>query len=71
MLTVNGECHVIQINNNITTGSPHFAKMGHTQSSQIDDETKRKMSVVAKLPNKGVGITNVLSHTEIIVQKTE
>lgn len=31
-------------NNNITTGSPHFAKMGHTQSSQIDDETKRKMS---------------------------
>lgn len=68
-LTVNGECHVIQITDKITTGAPHFVEMGHTQPSQLDGETKRRISEVAKLANKVVGITNGPSHTEIIVTK--
>ncbi len=68
-LTVNGECHVIQITDKITTGAPHFVEMGHTQPSQLDKETKQRISEVAKLANKAVGITNGPSHTEIIVTK--
>lgn len=68
-ITVNGECHVIQITDKITTGSPHFVEMGHTQPSQLDEDTKQRISEVAKLANKAVGITNGPSHTEIIVTK--
>lgn len=68
-LTVNSECHVIQITDKITTGAPHFVEMGHTQPSRLDDETKTKIAKVAKLANKAIGITNGPSHTEIIVTK--
>lgn len=68
-MTVNGECHIIQITDKITTGTPHFVEMGHTQPSQLDGKTKRKISEVAKLANKAVGIMNGPSHTEIIVTK--
>lgn len=68
-ITVNGECQVIQITDKITTGSPHFVEMGHTQPSQLDADTKQRISEVAKLANKAVGITNGPSHTEIIVTK--
>ena len=66
-LTVNGECHVIQITDKITTGAPHFVEMGHTQPSQLDNVTKEKIAIVAKMANKAIGITNGPSHTEIIV----
>ncbi len=68
-LTVNGVCHVIQITDKITTGAPHFVEMGHTQPSVLDDETKRRISYVAKQANKAIGITNGPSHTEVIVAK--
>lgn len=68
-ITVNGECHVIQITDKITTGSPHFVEMGHTQPSQLDYATRQRISEVAKLANQAIGITNGPSHTEIIVTK--
>ena len=42
-LTVDGECHIIQITDKITTGAPHFVEMGHTQPSQLDCATKQKL----------------------------
>lgn len=66
-IAVNGECHVIQITDKITTGSPHFVEMGHTQPSQLNYDTKRRISEAAKLANQAIGITNGPSHTEIIV----
>ena len=68
-LTVNNECHVIQITDKLTTGAPHFVEMGHTQPSRLDDETKQQISEVAKLANRAIGITSGPSHTEIIVTK--
>lgn len=66
-LTVNGECHVIQITDKITTGAPHFVEMGHTQPSRLDDATKARIAEVAVMANKAIGIANGPSHTEIIV----
>ena len=66
-LAIDGEVHVIQITDKITTGSPHFVEMGHTQPTRLDcaDEIKK----VAIAANKAVGIKNGPSHTEIIVTK--
>ena len=66
-LAIDGEVHVIQITDKITTGAPHFVEMGHTQPTKLDcvEEIKR----VAIAANKAVGIENGPSHTEIIVTK--
>lgn len=66
-LTIDGECHVIQITDKITTGAPHFVEMGHTQPTRLPDNISVKIAEVAKAANKAVGITNGPSHTEIIV----
>lgn len=66
-LTVDGQCHVIQITDKLTTGAPHFVEMGHTQPTAHDAETAEKIRQVAIAANRAVGITNGPSHTEIIV----
>ncbi|EMF0554452.1 ATP-grasp domain-containing protein [Enterococcus faecium] len=69
-LTIDGTCHVIQITDKITTGSPHFVEMGHTQPTRLSDSTSEQIKIVAKSANKALGITNGPSHTEIIVTKS-
>lgn len=66
-LTVDGQCHVIQITDKQTTGTPHFVEMGHTQPTAHDARTAEKIRQVAIAANRAVGITNGPSHTEIIV----
>ena len=39
-LSINGECHVIQITDKMTTGAPYFVEMGHSQPSQLPKKTK-------------------------------
>ena len=69
-LTVDGECHIVQITDKITTGAPHFVEMGHSQPSRLDEQTKQKIAEVAKMANRAIGITNGPSHTEIIVTES-
>lgn len=66
-LSIDGECHVLQITDKITTGSPHFVEMGHTQPTRLGEKIAKKISDVAKSANKAIGIKNGPSHTEIIV----
>ncbi|MBP3554300.1 MAG: ATP-grasp domain-containing protein [Clostridia bacterium] len=66
-LTVDGECHVIQITDKLTTGAPHFVEMGHSQPTHHPKQIADRIAEVAKMANKAVGITNGPSHTEIIV----
>lgn len=66
-LTVDGECHVIQITDKITTGAPHFVEMGHAQPTRLLGDIPAKIAEVAKAANKAIGITSGPSHTEIIV----
>ncbi len=68
-LTVDGECHVIQITDKITTGAPHFVETGHTQPSRLDKKITDEISRIAREANRAVGISNGPSHTEIIVTK--
>ena len=66
-LTVDGECHVIQITDKITTGAPHFVEMGHSQPTMQSPEIVKKIEAVAKAANRAIGISNGPSHTEIMV----
>ena len=68
-LAVDGDVHVIQITDKLTTGAPYFVEMGHSQPSQLDEEVKERIREVAIEANKAIGIENGPSHTEIKVTK--
>ncbi len=68
-LSVDGECHVIQITDKITTEAPYFVEMGHTQPSRLPEDTQDKIREITKAACKAVGITTGPSHTEIKITK--
>ena len=68
-LTVDGICHVIQITDKITTGSPYFVEMGHTQPTAHSPEIAEKIRQVAIAANRAIGMMSGPSHIEIIVTK--
>ena len=68
-IAIDGEIHVLQITDKITTGAPYFVEMGHTQPSRLSVEIQKKIKEVAIEANKAIGITNGPSHTEIKVTK--
>lgn len=68
-LAVNGDVHVIQITDKLTTGAPYFVEMGHSQPSQLSEKVQEQIREVTKAANKAIGIQNGPSHTEIKVTK--
>ena len=64
---MDGEVHVIQITDKITTGAPYFVEMGHTQPTAFPVEIADKIRQVASAAVKAIGIKNGPSHTEIMV----
>lgn len=68
-IAINGNVHVIQITDKLTTGAPYFVEMGHSQPSQLSIETKKRIAKIAIDANKAIGIENGPSHTEIKVTK--
>lgn len=66
-LSIDGECHVIQITDKFTTGAPHYVEMGHSQPTRHSKEIAERIKEVAEAANKVIGIENGPSHTEIIV----
>lgn len=68
-LSIDGNCHVIQITDKITTGAPYFVEMGHSQPSMLSEKIKEEIAEVAKAANKALGIMDGPSHTEIKVTK--
>ena len=68
-LAVDGDVHVIQITDKLTTGAPYFVEMGHSQPSQLSEDVKERIREVAIAANKAIGIQNGPSHTEIKVTK--
>ncbi len=69
-LAVDGDVNVIQITDKLTTGAPFFVEMGHSQPSQLSDDTRNQIAEVAIAANKAIGIENGPSHTEIKVTNT-
>lgn len=64
-LSIDGECHVIQITDKLTTGAPFFVEMGHSQPTQLEPVVAEDIQRVAKMSVEAIGIKNGPSHTEI------
>ena len=64
-LSIDGECHVIQITDKLTTGAPYFVEMGHSQPTQLPSSVADEIKRVAKMAVKAIGVVNGPSHTEI------
>lgn len=68
-MSIDGVCNVIQITDKITTGTPYFVEMVHSQPSSLNIDVIHEIEKVAIKANKAIGITNGPSHTEIKVTK--
>lgn len=67
IMVVNGEVHVLQITDKITTGAPHFVEMGHTQPSRLPEDSRSRIKEVATAACKAVGIDKGPAHVEMRV----
>ena len=69
VITVNGEPHVLQVTDKLTTGAPHFVEMGHNQPSMLPERDLEKIRDLACRAVKSVGIQNGPAHVEIMLTK--
>lgn len=68
-LNVRGVCYPIQITDKLTTGSPYFVEMGHSQPSRLSQKTQDKIKEIAIAANMAIENYNGSSCTEIMVTK--
>ena len=67
IITLDGEPHVLNITDKLTTGAPHFVEMGHNQPSMLKAKDLDKIRDLACRAVKAVGIVNGPAHVEIIL----
>lgn len=68
-VTIDNETRVIAITDKITTGSPYFVEMGHSQPTQLSFKIVEDIIKITKQSLKALQINNSPSHTEIIITK--
>lgn len=69
VMVVDGEPHVLQITDKLTTGAPHFVEMGHSQPTRQSEENQEKIRDLAIRACKAVGINIGPAHVEMILTK--
>lgn len=68
-ITYNGVTNIIAITDKLTTGSPYFVEMGHSQYSKHSKKIQEEIKKITKMAIDAVGIINGPSHTEIKITK--
>ena len=69
VMVVDGEPHVLQITDKLTTGAPHFVEMGHSQPTRQSEEISARIRDLACRAVKAVGINIGPAHVEMILTK--
>ena len=67
VMTINGEPHVLQITDKLTTGAPHFVEMGHSQPTRQCQKNRERIADLAVRAVKAVGISCGPAHVEMIL----
>ena len=67
VMTIRGETTILAVTHKLTGGAPFCVEMGHSQPSQLPNETIEKIKEVAIKAVQAIGIDNSPSHVEIIV----
>lgn len=65
VMVVDGEPHVLQVTDKLTTGAPYFVEMGHNQPSMLPENDVERIKDLACRAVKSVGINCGPSHVEI------
>lgn len=65
-----GEVHILQITDKLTTGAPRFVEMGHTQPSRLSEDIQNQIKDLTCRAVKAVGIENGPAHVEIMVTES-
>jgi biotin carboxylase len=66
-ITIKGKTSIIAITDKLTTGSPYFVEMGHSQPTQHGPEIKQEIENVALKAIKSIGIETGAAHVEMII----
>ena len=67
IITLDGQPHVLNVTDKLTTGAPHFVEMGHNQPSMLGESNIEKIKDLACRAVKAVGIKNGPAHVEIML----
>ena len=67
VMVIDGEPHVLQITDKMTTGAPHFVEMGHSQPSKQPESVQTRIKDLACRAVKAVGINIGPAHVEMIL----
>ena len=67
VIVTDGEPHVLQITDKLTTGAPHFVEMGHSQPSRLPAADCEKIRDLARRAARAVGIENGPAHVEVML----
>lgn len=70
VMVVDGEPHVLQVTDKLTTGAPYFVEMGHNQPSMLPGADLERIKDLACRAVKSVGINCGPSHVEIKLTPT-
>ncbi len=66
-LSVQEECHIIQITDKLTNGSPHFVEMGHSEPTILSEVIQKEIERIVTSAVSAIGIKDGPSHTEVKV----
>lgn len=69
IMVINCIPHVIQITDKMTTGTPHFIEMGHSQPTRKTKTIQNQIKELACRAVEAIGIENGPAHVEIIMTK--
>lgn len=64
---IDGITHILAITDKITTGSPHFVEMGHSQPSQFSNLLKKEILDISRKAIFAMGIKNGPAHVEMMI----
>ena len=70
VMVVDGEPHVLQVTDKLTTGAPYFVEMGHSQPSMLPIEDVERIRDLACRAVRSVGINCGPAHVEIKLTPT-
>ena len=70
VICVDGEPHLLQVTDKLTTGAPHFVEMGHTQPTAQDADSRAQLEALACAAVRAVGIRTGPAHVEMILTPT-
>lgn len=67
VMVTDGKVNILQITDKLTTGSPHFVELSHSQPSRLSEDAQNQIRIVAEGACKAVGIDKGPAHVEMKV----